>query len=104
MGDGLLVVGVVAGMGLAAALTALTLGVRIARRSRLGATLLSGFLPSIALLLIEGGLFVLDKDVGGDGPAMALAGSIIYAVIALPVTLTCAAVMIRWRLRHFNRP
>ena len=90
-----LVVGVVAAMVVAAAIAALVIGRPVARRSRVAAILVSGLLPSIVLVSVEYALFARDSDVHGDGPAMALVGSLIYACLALPFTLLVAAVVIR---------
>jgi uncharacterized membrane protein YhaH (DUF805 family) len=95
MRDITLVVGVLAAMMLAAAIVALVIGRPIARRSRAAAILVSGLLPPVGLVLVEYGMFVRDADGHGDGPAMALVGSLIYALLALPFTLVVAAVVIR---------
>ncbi len=81
-------------MGLLAGVVALTLGRRIARRSRVVAILTSGLLPSITFVLVEEGLFAAEMDVHGDGPAMALAGSMILSVLVLPATLAIAAIVV----------
>lgn len=71
---------------------ALTLGRRLARRSRLLALLISA--TAVPLLGIATTL-VLDAPGTGDGPALALAGTLILAGMAMPITLLTSALVLR---------
>ena len=94
MADYLLIGAVVGAMVLLTFVVARTLGRRLARRSRVLASLVSALLPSIVLTLVAIMIFLHDVDVRNDGPAMALTGSLIYAVLALPFTVVIAVLTI----------
>lgn len=69
-----------------------TLGRRIAGHSRVLAVLISG--TAVPLLGIATTL-VLDAQGTGDGPALAMAGTLILAGLALPATLLTSALVLR---------
>lgn len=71
---------------------ALTLGRHIAGHSRVLAVLIPG--TAMPLLGIATTL-VLDAHGPGDGPALAMAGTLILAGLALPVTLLTSALVLR---------
>lgn len=92
-----LLLAVLAGIGAISFIVAWTIGRRLAaRRYRLG--LLVSIL-TVPVLIFVGGLvdFIVRSDIPGDGPAHALAGMVMFALLALPLSLLVALLTLRRR-------
>ena len=89
------VLAVIAGITVA---LSLTLGRRLARRSRALAIAACGLAVPLAIVALAYAQYALTLSAPGDGPAIGLAGLLIIAVLSAPAGLVAAALSL-WRGR-----
>lgn len=94
MNDTILIIGVILVILMLTLAVSLTLGRRIARRSRWLAIIASAFSIPILIAIVAYADFHISPGNQPDAGSLALAGSLIYAAIALPFTFVTSMVTV----------